>query len=104
MRDQHVRAGDARVLKRRVQLVRHAAGCAWLRTRSAPPEARPVVGDDAAEGRQLRLHDAPVQGRLTEPGLQDNGGTAAALDHQVHEVAVDVDQLAGRRVALGIAA
>jgi uncharacterized iron-regulated membrane protein len=53
--DQHIRAGDASVVQRCVQLVRDAAGRARLRAGLAPAEAGPVVGDDATEGRQFGL-------------------------------------------------
>ena len=61
MPDQHVGAWDARFEEERVQFADDAPARARSRARVAPAITCPVVGAHPREGRDSRLHCAPIQ-------------------------------------------
>ena len=110
MTDQDVRAGNARDVEQRVQLLDHVLGGTRLRHRRAAPgqrragdvahRSRPVVGTDPVRPRQRREHRRPDRrreqaqqigvhphiGRVVIAGHQDDGRTAGGAGPPAAEI------------------
>ena len=71
--------------------------CAWLRTGIAPRVASAVIGADAGERRDARLHQRPVEGEIAEPVFDDDRGPATPSAVDMQFVTVQIDQISGWR-------
>ncbi len=102
--DQNVGWLFARSFQRGTQFVRHETGSSVPGTRVAPSISRAIVGTDASELREFRLHEVPVEISCPVPVLENYRGTTATRAVEVQSIAAKINQLAGwmklRRILL----
>src|SRR5262245_50132785 len=71
----------------------------WVRPHVAPPIARPVVCAHAREARDARLDEAPLDGEVSDSGLEDDGRrrrARAAETVEVESPSADLHELSRR--------
>src|ERR1700726_1263090 len=88
----HERGSLASILQQYVKFLDDLIRCSRHRPGIAPAISRPVIGADAREHRDARLHKVPARcGHLTAR-LQNNSGTPTARAVDIESVAADVDR------------
>ena len=99
MADQDERLCDPRGRNEPAEVVGHLGDVRGALRRVAEPEPRAIVGADAREGADLRLHEAPGDHAVAGTGFQHNDRLAGADAMEIEPPrAVDRDKLLRRRV------
>ncbi len=98
MSHQHDGSGDFGLKQKFVQLGGDMVGVARSWQRVAPAESGAVIRADARGAGEHRLNPSPGQRVVSQTRFQYDGGRAAPCANDVHPVAVDGVESAGRRI------
>jgi hypothetical protein len=72
---------------------------AWI----AVSKAGPIVGADARELCNLRLHLAPGKESIAEPGVENHGGISISCAVNIHLETANIKSFAGIRIEAAVA-